>query len=490
MTGDSRDETAYGAYRSVCMVLGPLAAVVLLILPAPAGLDPKAWATAAVAVWMAVWWASEAVPVAATALLPLVLFPLLGIHDIAKAAAPFANPLIFLFLGGFLIALAMQRWNLHRRIALHIVALAGSRPAALIGGIMLATACLSMWISNTATAMMMMPIAASLVTIVRPGDDAPPGPDEARFATALMLATAYAASIGGLGTLVGSPPNALLAGFMAQTYGIEVGFARWMTIGLPVVAVMLPLAWLVLTKVVFRFRLGERAGAGPAIAEALRAMGPMSRPEKRVAIVFALVAALWITHPLLAPWIGRGAVSDAGVAIAGALLMFVIPADWKKRDFLLDWAWATRAPWAILILFGGGLSLAQAVDKTGLAAWIGGGLAVLGDWPVILLVAAVACLVIFLTELTSNTATTAAFLPVVGAVAVQAGLDPLLLTVPAALAASCAFMLPVATPPNAIVFGSGYVTIPQMMRAGLVLNLIGILVVTVVARLVVRVTLS
>ncbi len=486
MTGSFSDERQYGTYRLAGMVVGPLGSLAVLAFPAPAGLDPAAWSTAAVAVWMAVWWASEAVPLAATALLPLVLFPLLGVENIQHAAAPFANPLIFLFLGGFLIALAMQRWNLHRRIALHIVAFAGTRPTALVGGIMLATAFLSMWISNTATAMMMMPIAASLVTITRPNGNTQLGREESRFATALMLATAYGASIGGLATLVGSPPNALLAAFMAQTYGIEVGFARWMLIGLPVTAIMLPLSWLILTRVAFRFRLADQVGGGPVIAEALHDLGSMTRPERRVAAVFALVAVLWMTNPLLAVWIGPDTLSDAGIAIFGAVVLFVIPADWKKRVFLLDWPWAKRAPWEILLLFGGGLSLAHAVDETGLATWIGGGLGVLENWPQILLVVAAASLIILLTELTSNTATTAAFLPVLGAVAVLAQLDPLLLTVPAALAASCAFMLPVATPPNAIVFGSGYVTIAQMMRAGLVLNLLGILVITVTTPFVVK----
>ncbi len=480
-----RGNGTYETYRLVGMAIGPVSALVLLAFPAPSGLEFAAWATAAVALWMAVWWVSEAVPVAVTALLPLPLFPLLGVLDIKQTAAPFANPLIFLFLGGFLIALAMQRWNLHRRIALHIIALVGSHPTALVGGVMLATASLSMWISNTATAMMMMPIAASLAVIVRADDDAPPSPDEARFATALMLATAYAASIGGLATLVGSPPNALFAAFMQQAYGIEIGFASWMLMGLPVTVVMLPLTWLILTRVVFRFQLHDQADGGSMIAETLRAMGPMSQPEKRVAVIFAIVVVLWITNPLIADVIGPGRLSDAGIAISGVLLLFVVPADWKKKVFLLNWEWAKRAPWDILILFGGGLSLAKAVDSTGLAVWIGSGLAAFGAWPVILLVAAVASLIILLTELTSNTATTAAFLPVVGAVAIQAQLDPLLLAVPATLAASCAFMLPVATPPNAVVFGSGYVTIPQMMRAGFWLNLLGVLVITIITSLII-----
>ncbi len=471
-----------GAYHGIFLLLGPFCALMLLVVPTPIGLDPAGWATAAVAVWMAVWWASEAVPVAATALLPLVLLPLLGVQDIHQTAAPFAHPLIFLFLGGFLLALAMQRWNLHRRIALHIVVLTGNRPAALVGGIMLASAFLSMWISNTATAMMMMPIAASLITIAE-GDQLP-GDDMAGFGVALMLGTAYAASIGGLATLVGSPPNALLAAFMAQTYDTEIGFARWMLIGLPVTMVMLPLTWFVLTRIMFRLPADLRVREGRAVAAALRDMGPMSHAEKRVAAVFALVAFLWMVRPLLSDWMGLDTLSDSGIAIAGALLLFVLPAEGRKGAFLLDWPWAKRAPWDILILFGGGLSLAQAVDQTGLATWIGSTLEGLSDVPPMVVVAATACLIILLTELTSNTATTAAFLPVLGAVALQADLQPTTLAVPAALAASCAFMLPVATPPNAIVFGSGYVGIPDMLRVGIVLNVLGVIVITAMTQLI------
>lgn len=487
MTDAPTDQARSGSFRSFGLGAGPLAALVLLAVPAPDGLTAPAWATAAVAIWMAIWWASEALPLAATALLPLVLFPVLDVLDIKTAAAPFANPLIFLFLGGFLIALAMQRWNLHRRIALAIISQAGSHPARLIGGIMFATAFLSMWISNTATAMMMMPIAASLAIILLPDSDGPARPERSSdFATVLMLATAYSASIGGLATLVGSPPNALLAAFMLQTYGIEIGFAQWMAIGLPLTFVLLPTAWFMLTRISFRLPASENVAHGQVIDDELDALGPLSVAEKRVAMIFSLVAFLWLTRPFLSAFSGIDGLSDAGIAIGGALLLFVVPAHWPDRVFLLDWEWAKRAPWDILLLFGGGLSLAQAVDKTGLAIWIGSGLSVIGLWPVLLLVAAVVALIIFLTELTSNTATTAAFLPVVGAVAVQAELAPLLLALPAAFAASCAFMLPVATPPNAIVFGSGYVGIPQMMRAGLWLNLIGVVAITTVTALLAR----
>ena len=477
--GSDEDGAARHTVRLVGLVLGPAACAVLLVLPVPEGLSPAGWHTAALAVWMALWWATEAIPLAVTALLPLVLLPLLGVAGIASAAAPYANPLIFLFLGGFLVALAMQRWNLHRRIALHILNRAGARPRRIVGAAMLATALLSMWISNTATAMMMMPIAASLTTIV--SVDAAVGRRRGNFAAALMLGIAYAASIGGLATLIGSPPNALLASFMGQIYGTTITFVDWMLIGVPVALVMLPLAWLVLTRVAFPFSSTVDADAAAAVAHALRSLGPMTAPERRVATVALVVAVAWIASPWLGSLVPGGTLSDTVIAIAGAVALFVVPANWGRREFLLDWAWASRAPWHVLLLFGGGLSLAGAIDKTGLAGWIGGGLDLFAVWPLILVVAAVAVLVIFLTELTSNTATTAAFLPVVAAIGVAAGLDPLTLAVPAVLAASCAFMLPVATPPNAVVYGSGLITVPQMIRAGLVLNLLGVVVIALLA---------
>lgn len=475
--------SARAAVRLIGLFLGPAACVALLFLPVPEGLSPLGWRTAAVAVWMAVWWATEAVPLAVTALLPLALLPLFGIAEIGAAAAPFANPLIFLFLGGFLIALAMQRWNLHRRIALMVLARAGARPRRLVGAAMLATAFLSMWISNTATAMMMLPIAVSLVALVEVDRDDPRR--RGHFAVALMLGIAYAASIGGLGTLIGSPPNALLASFMGQTYGVTVTFTDWMMLGVPVAAAMLPLAWFVLTRLAYPFDDAAHGGGAAAVADALRTLGPMSPPERRVAGVALLVALGWVAGPWLGRWLPGGAPSDTVIAIVGAVALFVVPADWKRRVFLLDWAWASRAPWHVLLLFGGGLSLAGAIDRSGLAAWIGGGLDPVAAWPLFALIVAVAALVIFLTELTSNTATTAAFLPVVGAVAVGAGLDPLLLAAPAALAASCAFMLPVATPPNAIVYSTGHVSVAQMIRAGIVLNAIGIAVIAGLAAILV-----
>lgn len=466
--------------RRAGLFAGPAIFLLVLALPAPAGMGEAAWRTAAVGLLMAVWWVTEAIPIPATALLPIVLFPILGVVTVGEAAAPYASPIIFLFLGGFIIALAMQRWDLHRRIALSVVAALGTQPRRLVLGFMLATAFLSMWVSNTATAVMMMPIGLSVIGLVAPkGDPAAPLPGQLNFGTALMLGIAYAASIGGLATLIGTPPNALLAGFLETSYGYEIGFAQWMTVGLPLTAVSLPLAWWVLTRVAFPIRIREIPGGRSVIREQLLGLGPISAGERRVAVVFALTALAWITRPLTQAVIPG--LSDAGIAMAAAVALFVIPVDWRRGVFTMTWEDTAQLPWGVLLLFGGGLSLAAAVTATGLAEWIGTALSGLDAWPTLVLVVAVTAVIVFLTELTSNIATAAAFLPVVAPLAVALGENPLLLVVPAALGASCAFMLPVATPPNAIVYGSGYITIPQMARAGILLNLLFIGLITALA---------
>ncbi|HSL82562.1 MAG TPA: SLC13 family permease, partial [Thermoanaerobaculia bacterium] len=345
---------------------GPALFALLLALPAPEGLSAAGWRVAAVGALMAVWWMTEALPIAATALLPIVLFPLLGVAEVGAAAAPYAHPLIFLFLGGFLIALGMQRWDLHRRIALTIIGAVGTRPRRLVGGFMAASAFLSMWISNTATAMMMLPIGTSVVELGRPAGEGAGGRgarDAEGFATALMLAIAYAASIGGMATIVGSPPNALLVAFLDETLGLGVSFVSWMAAGVPVAAVGLACAYLLLTRVVFRMGAAEREGdaaAGAAyVREELRAMGPMSRQERAVAAVFGLTAALWVARPLVERAVPG--LSDTGIALGGGLLLFLIPADWRGGRFLLSWPDTRDVPWGVLLLFGGGLSLASAV---------------------------------------------------------------------------------------------------------------------------------
>jgi sodium-dependent dicarboxylate transporter 2/3/5 len=463
--------------RRIGLAAGILLCVGMLLLPAPEGLAPAAWRTAAVGALMALWWITEALPIAATALVPLVLFPLLGITGIDGAAAPYANPLIFLFMGGFIIAQAMQTWRLHRRIALGIVRGVGVQPSSIIIGFILASAFLSMWVSNTATALMMLPIGLSIIDLARDrlqerGDRLPP-----HFGLVLVLSIAYACNIGGMGTLIGTPPNAILAGFFSESYGVEVGFAQWMMVGLPLVVVALPLMYVVLTWV-YPVELDQLPGGAQIIDEERAKLGAIDTAETRVALVFGLTALLWMTRPLLSDVVPG--LSDAGIAIGASLALFLIPAGTEDRA-LLGWADAEKLPWGVLILFGGGLSLAAAISDTGLAKWIGEGVSALGGWPILLVLVCTVALIVMLTEITSNTATTAAFLPILGAVAVGFGEDPFLLTVPAALGASCAFMLPVATPPNAIVYSSDLLTIPQMSRVGLWLNLLFIVIVTLLA---------
>lgn len=471
--------------RIVALAVGVGLFVLMLVLPPPEGLSLKGWRVAAVAAVMALWWLSEALPVAATALLPILALPLLGVMPIKAVSANYANPLIFLFMGGFIIALALERWDLHRRIALRVLTLFGTRPTMLVAGFMLATAGLSMWISNTATTVMMVPIALSVLALLRDGKVARMAAgDERNFRVALMLGIAYAASIGGVGTLIGTPPNALLAAYMADAHGRAIGFAQWMAFGMPVVAVMLPTAWWLLVRIVYPLGRTPLPGAGAVIQGELAAMGVMTRPERRVAAVFFAAAAFWVLRAPIHSVLPKLPLSDAGIAIAAALLLFALPAGETRDDTppgtrLMDWETALKLPWGVLILFGGGLALAAAIQSSGLAAWIGGALRGGAGWAPILAVGAVAALIVFLTEITSNTATTAVFLPVVAAVA-PPGMDPLLLTATVALSASCAFMMPVATPPNAIVFGTGHVTIPQMARAGFLLNLFVILLISIV----------
>lgn len=462
-------ESSFSTRKRLGLLLGVVLFIAMLAIPGPEGLTDAAWRTAAVAVLMATWWITEALPIAVTALLPIVLLPVLNIISIGEATAPYANPLIFLFMGGFVIAVAMERWDLHRRIALNIVKKVGVKPSSIIIGFIIASAFLSMWVSNTATALMMLPIALSVLKLVENEERE----QKINFEIVLVLSIAYACNIGGMGTLIGTPPNALLAGFMNENYGLEIGFAQWMMVGLPILLVGLPIMYLVLTKIVYPIQLKELPGGKELINSQLSGLGTISEPEKKVAYVFAGAALLWITRPLLTDLIPG--LSDAGIAIGAAVALFLIPVNIKKGEFLLTWSDAEKLPWGVLILFGGGLSLAAAISETGLAAWIGGGVGALNTWPVLLLVGLILLLIIFLTEITSNTATTAAFLPILASVAIGLGQNPLLLAIPAALGASCAFMLPVATPPNAIVYGSGKISIPEMSKAGLWLNFLFII---------------
>ncbi len=464
--------------------LGPLVFLSFWLMPQPEALSVAAWRVAAVSLWMAVWWISEAIPIPATALLPIVLFPVLGVRPIGEATAPYAHPIIFLFMGGFLLAQAMQRWRLHRRLALHIIRRIGTRPARLVLGFLLAGAFLSLWVSNTATALMMLPIALSVLELLE--EQATGQPTLRAFEVALVLSIAYGCNIGGMGTLIGTPPNALLAGFLSETYGYELSFAAWLPLGLPIVAVGLLATYLLLVYGLFPEGRQLQVEAGKLIQAELKALGPVQPAERRVAWIFAVTALLWIGRPLLSRWVPG--LSDAGIAIGAALVLFLVPAGQGQR--LLDWEAARHLPWGILLLFGGGLSMADAITDTGLARWIGQQVGGLAGWPPLLIVLLTTGTIVFLTEITSNTAVTAAFLPVLASAAVGLGQNPLLLAVPATLGASCAFMLPVATPPNAVVYSTGHISMGEMVRAGFWLNLLFIGLLTLLAFMLLPVVLG
>jgi solute carrier family 13 (sodium-dependent dicarboxylate transporter), member 2/3/5 len=466
--------------QKIGLIAGISLLSVTILMPPPPEMPEAAWRSAGVALLLAIWWATEVIPIPATSLLPILLFPALGIMSVQESTAPYAAPAIFLLLGGFIIASGLARWNLHRRLALNILIRAGNSPAALIAGFMGATALISMWISNTASTLMMIPIALSLAgEMVRDTSE-----QSRKFILCMILGIAYSASIGGLGTIIGTPPNLFVVSFMKQHYGIDISFVDWMIFGVPVVVVMTASAWLVLTRWAFSFDLPDNSISKKVITDELEKLGPLTQPEKRLAGVFLLIAVAWIlrvpvqTHFTVLLWL-----DDAMIAVGGAVLMFIIPAGHKqpaqgKQAALMDWDTACKIPWGVLLLFGGGLSLADAIKNTGLGAWIGAGLSGLPHLDLILMLFALVALVIFLTELTSNTATTATLLPILAVLAASSDIDPMLLFAPTALAASCAFMLPVATAPNAVVYSTGQVTIAQMANAGFKLNLVAIIVVT------------
>jgi sodium-dependent dicarboxylate transporter 2/3/5 len=485
---DGSVESRYTRAQRLGLIIGGVLFVVMLLAPPPSGLSAAGWRTAAVALLMAVWWVTEAIPIPATALLPLALFPTLGVLKAADAAAPYSNDLIYLFMGGFLLAVTMERWGLHKRVALRIMSAVGTSPKRLVFGFMLATAFISMWISNTATAAMMLPIALAVGEMFRPQDQE--GPYE--FGISLMLGVAFASSIGGIATLIGTPPNAVLAGAVSEIFHRQIGFLQWMAVGVPVAAVMLPLAWLVLTH--FLYPPGKLSGDATTILAGERAkLGAPSRGEKLTGLVFALTAVAWIlrspktfgsvTIPGIQTW--APSVSDSTIAIAAAVALFLIPVDLKRGEFVLDWKTAKRIPWGVLVLFGGGLSLARAMERSGLAGWIGGAVSALGTIPTVLIIALVVALFALLTEFTSNTATATMAMPIMAGAALGLGVEPITLMTTACLATSMAFMLPAATPPNAIVFSSGYLTVSQMLKAGIVLDILAIGVITAAATLLV-----
>lgn len=472
-TTTTHTPSGWNLSRTLGLVVGLALLAMTILLPAPGGMDDAAWKAAGLMLLLAAWWSTEALPIPATSLMPIVLIPALGLGSVGQATAPYANPIIFLFIGGFVLGLAMQRWDLHKRIALATLLAVGTKPSQQIGGFMLATAFLSMWVSNTATAIMMLPIGLSVISMFE--DDDPVA--VRKYSTALLLSIAYAASLGGIGTIIGTPPNALLVGYMADNHDIHIGFGQWMLLGVPISLAMLAVVWFLLARK--DFGLKAENNSRELLQKHLHDLGPMSKGEKLVALVFLITAAAWIFQPLLSksliPWL-----NDTVIAIASAVIMFAIPVNREKGN-LMDWETASKMPWGVLLLFGGGLSLAAVITSSGLAIWIAESMAVIGTMPTLVIVLIITTIIIFLTEVTSNTATAAAFLPLMGALAFAQDVSPLLYAVPAAVAASCAFMMPVATPPNAIVFGSGHMRINDMISAGFKLNLAGIAIVGVMA---------
>ncbi|MBR39867.1 MAG: anion transporter [Flavobacteriaceae bacterium] len=450
----------------------------IIFLPPPSGLTENAWFVAAVALLMVTWWATEAIPIPVTSLLPLALFPILGVTSIDTAALPYANKNIYLFLGGFLIALSIERSGLHKRLALMMIKKIGSDGPKLIGGFMIVSALISMWVMNTSTTLMLLPIGLAICSVVAKTVPNMSEKDKSNFDKALLLSIAYAATIGGMSTLVGTAPNIAFASFMSENVGQEISFVGWMKLGVPVSICMLALAWLILTKIIYPVNFSTSEETRNMLSQMLNEMGPISKDEFKVGVVFFIAAGLWMFRSLIDNYVIG--LTDAGIAILVAISLFIIPSSGRNGE-LLSWEQSSKLPWGLLLLFGGGLSLGVQINDTGLGEWIGQSVSGLKTVPLIILVMAIAALIIFLTEVTSNLATTNAFLPVFLGVAIGFEIAPVVLLVPVALAASCAFMLPVATPPNAIVYGCNKFKIVDMMRAGFFINIAGIFVVMIFA---------
>ena len=474
--GEARqDAPALYAWR---VLPGPLVFIATVLIPAPDGFAGTSWQVLGLTLWMASWWALEAVPLATTALLPIVIVPLIGVPEPRSVIAEYVNPAVLLILGGFLIALAMERWQLHRRMAFAIMAKVGTEPRRLVLGMMIATAAISMWVSNTSSALMMMPVGLAIASMAAAGAAVPSDAHQANFRACLLLAVAYGATIGGMGTLIGTPTNALVQGFMARNFGVDISFVDWLAFGLPTVLLLLPTAWWLLVRVGLPFEPRAIAMDRDAV-RALAELGPMSVEERRVAVVAVLAASAWITRPWLQGVPGLSGVDDTVIAIVAGLALFLIPTA-RSREALLRPSDLDRLPWAVLLLFGGGLALAAAIQESTLADTLGVLLAGFGSWPLPLLIIGMVALLIVWTELNSNVSTAATFMPVMAAVAAGSDHSVLALVAPAAMAASAGFMLPVGTPANALVFGSGQVSFRQMLRAGWSVNLAAAVIISTV----------
>ena len=458
-------------------LLGPMLFFLILFFFRPQGLSDQAAAVLACTVWIALWWIFEVTDISVTALLPIVIFPLSGAMDLKLTTASYGHKYIFLYMGGFILAIAIEKWNLHKRIALSIINVIGTGISSIILGFMIATAFMSMRISNTATSVMMLPIGLAIISQLKDHPDTKEN-ENTLFGKALMLAIAYSASIGGMATLIGTPPNLVLAGVVTELYGVEISFAQWFKFGLPISITLLVICWWYLTRIAFRFKMNEFPGGREEIKRLLKDLGKITYEEKLVLTVFAGTALLWITRSYLKKnFIPQ--LDDTIIAIIAGLTLFLLPSS-KKEEPIIRWKEAVTMPWGIIILFGGGMALASGFQESGLAEWIGSQFSLLEALPLFLIIFVLVAAVNFLTEITSNLATTAMLLPILAPIALSIDVHPYMLLVAATVAASCAFMLPVATPPNAVVFGSGYLTIPDMVKRGFWLNVYSIILLSIV----------
>ncbi len=465
--------------KLILTLIGPVLFIFTLLLPVE-DLSFPALAVLGLTIWMAIWWIGEVAPVAVTALLPAILYPLCQVMPMKEVMIPYSHPMIYLYMGGFIIALAMERWELHRRIALSIIISLGTDARRIVLGFMLATALLSMWISNSATTVMMLPIALAIIDQIE--KIAGPEHDQVTFSKVLMLSIAYAASIGGIGTLVGTPTNLVLSGFVESYYGVEISFASWFMFGFPISMILLGIAYLHLVHVAFKVSSKAVEGGKQLIRNELNKLGPISAEEKWVLGIFSLVALAWISRTRVLN-IFLPDLNDTHIALIGASLLFIIPAPSDRTKSLMDWNTALKLPWGVLLLFGGAFAIALGFDKSGLAQYIGNQLGLLKDMPFWIVLLVVVSCVCFLTEITQNVATSTLLMPIMASLAVTLAIHPYGLIVPACIAASCAFMLPVATPPNVMVFSSGYLTVSDMARTGFWLNILAILIIVLAAYL-------
>ena len=473
------DHTVGLSARRIGFLLGPMLGLVLYLFIDPNFISPGAYKVIAVALWMIVWWITEAVPFPVTAMMPLVLFPLMGTMKMSEAAAPYANPIIFLFMGGFMIALALEKHRVHERIALNLIRLTGTSGNGIILGFMIATGFISMWISNTATAMMMLPIALSVINLIK--KDQGQGVEslsreERNFALGLMLMVGYAATLGGLATIIGTPPNVVFVGLLEEFYGQKMQFGKWMIVGVPVALLTLLSTYLIVTRILFRNGIKKVEGSEELIKSKLAELGGIRKEEKRVLGIFGLTSFLWILQQPINLALGHDVLNDTNVAMAGGLLMFVVPADFKAGTFLLEWNDTRKMAWGILFLFGGGLCMADALENAGVIQSVGQWIAsqtTFNAWLIFALIVAG----VLLSELMSNVALVQVFVPVVFGIADNLGVNAILLAMPVTLSASIGFMFPIATPPNAIVFSSGYIRMKDMVRAGLLLDIASVIII-------------